>query len=484
MRNVGLRDVYVAKLLDNGPTGTWAWGVSAGGVANDAGQCVAVGNQRVFVGGGIGYTAQFDAVRVPAASLAGFLAELPDGRLRLLPTLLLGSVSSGPVGTVVTLTGTGLAGATGLTLNGQPVTGFTVNSTGTAVTFTIPLGAASGLLSLSTPTGPVTTTGIFCVSYLPVAAAVAGCANVPISLVASGGPAGATYTFYDAPIGGNIVGSNTSGTYVVPGLAATTTYYVSIATGSGGSSCQAPRTALVVSINPSPAVSITAAGPTDFCQGGSVTLQIAPVAGTTYLWSTGATTPTIVVTQSGGYTLAATTAAGCTALSSPVQITVNPTPPIPTITRSASDILASSAATGNQWYLNGTPVAGATGPTYTVPGPAGNGSYTVVVTSAAGCASASSSVLVVTLTNVTQAAASATLHLLPNPAHHTFTLAVSGLPGPATATLRNALGQVVRQLAPPTTGPAVYDISGLAAGVYLVQVHAGSTLVSRRLVVE
>ena len=484
VRHASLRDVYVAKLVDNGSTGTWAWGVSANGVANDAGRCVAVGNQRIFVGGDIGSTAQFGAVRVLSTSQAGFIAELPDSRLRLLPTLTLGTTSSGFVGTVVILAGTGLTGSTSLTLNGQPITGFTINSTGTAVTFTIPPGATSGLLSLTTPTGPALTTGIFCVSYLPVAAAVAGCANVPITLVASGGPAGATYTFYDAPTGGNIVGTSTSGTYVVAGLAATTTYYVSIATGSNGGVCEAQRTALVVSITPSPTASITAAGPTDFCQGGSVMLRTTPVAGTTYLWSTGATSPTIVVTQSGSYTLTATTAAGCTALSSPIQVTVDPTPPMPIITQTVPGTLVSSATTGNQWYLNGAPVVGATGPAYVVPGPAGNGTYTVVATSAAGCASAPSAALSVVITSAVRATASASIYLIPNPAHHTFSLTVSGLPDGATATLRNALGQVVRQLALPATGPAVYDISGLASGVYLVQVQAGSTLASRRLVVE
>ncbi|MCP4438659.1 MAG: hypothetical protein GY810_06910, partial [Aureispira sp.] len=56
-----------------------------------------------------------------------------------------------------------------------------------------------------------------------------------------------------------------------------------------------------------------------------------------------------------------------------------------------SVILTSSSATGNQWFLNGTPIGGATNQNYT--GTIG-GDYTVVVT-ANGCASSASSALMV-----------------------------------------------------------------------------------------
>ena len=54
---------------------------------------------------------------------------------------------------------------------------------------------------------------------------------------------------------------------------------------------------------------ITAGGPTTFCAGGSVTLTSS--AGTTYLWSNGATTQSINVTSSGSYTVRVTNASGC-----------------------------------------------------------------------------------------------------------------------------------------------------------------------------
>ncbi|MDO7849881.1 T9SS type A sorting domain-containing protein, partial [Hymenobacter sp. M29] len=62
------------------------------------------------------------------------------------------SPASGPVGTIVTLTGTGLAGVTGVTLNGVTVTTFTVVN-GTTITFTVPTGATTGNVVLTSPAG-------------------------------------------------------------------------------------------------------------------------------------------------------------------------------------------------------------------------------------------------------------------------------------------------------------------------------------------
>ena len=75
-------------------------------------------------------------------------------------------------------------------------------------------------------------------------------------------------------------------------------------------------------------------------------------------------------------------------------ITVNPTPTTPGITAGGpttfcspgSVTLTSSSATGNQWYLNGNPIGGATNPTFVA---TASGNYTVVVT-ALGCPSAPS----------------------------------------------------------------------------------------------
>ena len=158
-----------------------------------------------------------------------------------------------------------------------------------------------------------------------------------------------------------------------------------------------------VTINPIPATpTITPGGPTTFCAGGSVLLSSSSGSGNQWFLNGnpigGATNQTYSATASGSYTVV-TTASGCSsAASAATVVTVNPTPPTPTITPAGSTTfctsvgLTSSSASGNQWYLNGNPIGGATAQTYNA---TAAGSYTVVVT-ATGCPSAPSAATTVT----------------------------------------------------------------------------------------
>jgi hypothetical protein len=94
----------------------------------------------------------------------------------------------------------------------------------------------------------------------------------------------------------------------------------------------------------------------------------------------------------------------------------------------------------------------------------------------------------VVVTATRDAALAAQVGLYPNPAHGTFTLTVPAGPlHAASATLRNALGQVVqtRRLGLPTAGgTAEFEVRDLAPGVYTLQLLTGETLVVKRVVVE
>lgn len=157
------------------------------------------------------------------------------------------------------------------------------------------------------------------------------------------------------------------------------------------------NTQVTVTVNSLPSTpTITAGGPTTFCDGGSVTLTSSLSAGSAYLWSTGATTPGINVTAAGSYTVRVTNiVSGCqSAVSTTLIVTVNALPVTPTITTSGptnfcaggSVTLTSSPGTIYTWS-NGatTPSINATA----------SGSYTVVVTNANGCQSAFSTATIV-----------------------------------------------------------------------------------------
>ena len=116
-----------------------------------------------------------------------------------------------------------------------------------------------------------------------------------------------------------------------------------------------------VTVNPNPTVpTITAAGPTTFCTGGSVVLTSSAASGN--IWSTSETTQSITATTTGSYSVNVTNGFGCTSSASPTTVTVNPIPSIPTITAGGpttfcsgnSVVLTSSAASGNVWSTGET----------------------------------------------------------------------------------------------------------------------------------
>jgi|GEM_PF-1396694 len=144
---------------------------------------------------------------------------------------------------------------------------------------------------------------------------------------------------------------------------------------------------------------VTASGATTFCVGNSVVLtaNTAPTNGS-YLWLPGgATTQSITVTTTGGYTVSIINSAGCSSASALTQVNVGQAIAAPVITASGptsfcpggSVTLTSSYATGNFW----TPLNSAT-QSLTV---TTSNTYTVTVTDAFGCTnSASTTVTVLT----------------------------------------------------------------------------------------
>ena len=140
---------------------------------------------------------------------------------------------------------------------------------------------------------------------------------------------------------------------------------------------------------------ITSGGPTAFCAGGNVTLTSS--AGTSYLWSNGATTPSTNVTAAGSYTVRVTNASGCQSVASVATVvTVNTLPATPTITAGGpttfcaggSVTLASSVEANYLW---------STGATTQSINATLSRSYTVKVSNASGCQSAASVATIVTV---------------------------------------------------------------------------------------
>ena len=139
---------------------------------------------------------------------------------------------------------------------------------------------------------------------------------------------------------------------------------------------------------------ISANGPSKFCQGGSVILTSSIA--NTYLWSTGDTSKSIVVSTNGKDSVKITDNIGCPAISSAITITVNPLPATPTINQ-IGDTLISSAKAGNQWMLNDTLIKGATNQKLSA---SLSGKYGVIITDNNGCTASFDSMFTIVNTGV------------------------------------------------------------------------------------
>lgn len=182
------------------------------------------------------------------------------------------------------------------------------------------------------------------------------------------------------PTGPNYLWSNGSTTQDLvitqPGI-----YY-----GTLSDTCCFAFSVILTVLNQAAAAAVTPQGPTTFCTGDSVVLTATPNgANLTYLWSNGATTPSITVHNSGNYFVTINSGGNCSAISPTVQVTVNNgaiaqiNPSGPLTFCSGGNVTLTSANAANSYLWSN----GATTNAITVNS---SGTYTLTLTSS-GCVS-------------------------------------------------------------------------------------------------
>lgn len=209
-----------------------------------------------------------------------------------------------------------------------------------------------------------------------------------------------------------------------------------------------------------PIPTIALDGNDTICAGETVTLDPGP-GYVSYRWSTGATSRTIAVSQSGVYTVSVTALPGCDGTSAPVRIVVFPYPEKPVIARIGTE-LRIAAASRHQWYRDGVAIPDATRERFT---PTASGSYTVTVFNEAGC-SMTSDPFEFSTTSVDDDAASGSISIVRNSADR---LSVTGRDGACrlAVTLVDIRGAVVREASGQKR--VTIDLDGLAAGAYVLR---------------
>ncbi len=196
---------------------------------------------------------------------------------------------------------------------------------------------------------------------------------------------------------GSTISGATSASYT-----ATQAGVYTVRVSNGG--CETTSSGVTVTINSAPSASITAAGPTSFCTGGSVVLNANTGSGLSYVWRrdgstiSGAISASYTATLAGVYTVRVSNA-GCETTSSGVTVTINSTPSASItaggpITFCSGGSVQLNANTGSGfsyvWRRDGNTIGGATSASYTAT-EAGN--YTVRISNN-GCEATSSGVTV------------------------------------------------------------------------------------------
>ncbi|HNW89671.1 MAG TPA: T9SS type A sorting domain-containing protein [Bacteroidales bacterium] len=207
------------------------------------------------------------------------------------------------------------------------------------------------------------------------------------------------------------------------------------------------------------------------CLGDTVTLVAS--GGETYAWSDSVVQNVpFIPTGTATYYVTVTTTAGCSAEDN-VLVTVNPVPPIPTVTQNGMALLSSSG-TGNQWFLNGNPISGATAQLYNATTP---GFYQVQVTNSYGCSSIS---VILSITNIDENSIENGISIYPNPANNYITLEFAQK---CIIEISNIQGQLIKILS-VIGNQSNIDISTFPSGLYIMKVKTEKGVAVKKFVKE
>ncbi|NCI45267.1 Ig-like domain-containing protein [Sediminibacterium soli] len=340
--------------------------------------------------------------RVSGSTTACAGARADTVRVYTTPPLSVAITPANPAicsGASTTLTATASGG------NAPYAFSWSSGQTASSITTATPATYTVSVSDNTTGCGPITQTATVTAAPTPTAPTVSGvtiCAGSTATLSATA--PGGTYSWFDAPSGGNLLATGSS--FTTPALSASTTYYVQTLV----SNCSSSRTAVTVTVNPIP--SNPTVNNATICAGSAASLN-ATAPGGTYQWYDAATAGNLVFTGSSFTTPAlnastnyyvSSTLSGCTSGRSTAAVTVNAIPAAPTAssaticTNTSASLQATAPGGVYEWYNQasaGTLLATGTG--YTTPALTSNTTYYVQST-ISGCTGPRAAVSV-TITN-------------------------------------------------------------------------------------
>ncbi len=284
---------------------------------------------------------------------------------------------------------------------------------------------------------------------------------------------GSTVTFYTPGTTGNQYQWFNGGT---PIATATNSSYIAQSAGNYNVqitnmyNCSATSTPIPVYVNPNPTASITSvSGPTNFCQGFTISFTANTGSELNYQWYNssnpiiGATNISYTANSSGSYYVKVKNQFNCSANSIAYNANVLPSP-VPVITQVGLTLSTSDFST-YQWYYNGAPITGANGKSIVADK---NGIYRVVVTDGFSCPGSSAN-KAVTQVGINDISIDVFITVVPNPSNGLMTIKSNSGLQTLHFTLFDALGRVSGQYEMSNNTETSIDFSSMNNGIYLLQ---------------
>jgi hypothetical protein len=272
---------------------------------------------------------------------------------------------------------------------------------------------------------------------------------------------------------------STGATTQVITVSAASSYTVTVTNPFG---CSTQKTA-IVNLSPAPIINLPATA--GFCAGENVTLNSGN-AGSTILWSTGATSPTITVNTAGDYSVTVTNILGCSTTDNSVVVE-NPLPVVDLgidtticVSQTPWTLTPGSNFSVYRWSNSATTSSIQVSTT---------NSYFVTVTDANGCTGSDEVFVEVEICSGTNTpGVTGSINVFPNPSEGLVNLEMKQFaPGNYLMTIFNAQGQLnmTNPMEISTDQQLIQlDLSSYPKGAYIIKVASEKGIVVRRLILN
>jgi hypothetical protein len=254
-------------------------------------------------------------------------------------------------------------------------------------------------------------------------------------------------------------------------------YSVTVTDANG---CEGESALASVTVYPAPEPVLVANGPTEMCPGETVGLSTIGVY-SSYLWNNGETTTSIIVGESGLYSVSVNGPPNfCAASSNELEVIVYPEETALIVYGNGFLTVSPSNGADYQWYFNDVLIEGADSTAYL---PQQSGNYTVKYYDANGCLVTANYKF--TFTSIAYQNSSNQISVYPNPSNGLYTMTFDKLSDVVAYSVYDQIGRKVIFDSVSLDGQLTnksLDLSSFADGVYslVIEIESGS-LVKRLL---